>query len=167
MELINYDFHIINNKDYSKLITLSKLNKLYSKHRAFIRILYIYNKYRFIKSYAYITIISAIDTERYFHYNNIDDLQSLYNVTKCILLPIPVKVNNSNIFLITYDYKQLSQIVFIKNHYIFYTDLLFENNVFVNPHHQNISNTIYEAILQTRSISSDIIDSKQLLDNLQ
>lgn len=161
-----YNFNIAHDKDYSKLITLNKLIKIYSKYDVYIQNLHIYNKYKYIKSCAYITVRSPMNIEQYFHYNNIYDLQSLYNIIDCILIPIPAKINGRNIFLLVYNYK-LMQIVFIRNYHIFYTDLIFDNNVFINPDKICIPDWIYNLILRARNISLDIIDSKQILNDMR
>lgn len=174
-----HNFRISWTEDYSEPITLEQLKNVNSSYK-YISIFHIYNQYAYIKSSAFIglaysSVISSIN--KYYHYhshNNYVELNDLYNIVflhNYILMPLTVKVNSKNIFLLTlYDacyYNNMhTSIIYIHNHKIEYTFLSIKKGILYNPHNEFLLSSIKDLILFKYQTINDIINSKLLLNQL-
>lgn len=166
-------------ENYSGLITLNRLQKANSTYK-YINIFHIHNQYKYIKSRAYIGLaysstITGINKYYYYHsQKDCTELNNLYNVlswNNYILLPLPIKINNKNIFLLTLcessTDNKYTNIIFMYDHKIEYTYLTIKKGILYNPHNEFLLNSIKEIIMYGYNIINNIIDSKLLLNQIK
>lgn len=171
-------------ENYSGLITLNQLQKANSSYKC-INIFHIHNQYKYIKSRAYIGLAyssTIAGINGYYYYNHYyyhsqkhcTELNKLYNVLSCnnyILLPLPIKINNKNIFLLTLcessENDKHTNIIFMYDHKIEYTYLTIKKGILYNPHNEFLLNSIKEIIMYGYNIINNIINSKLLLNQIK
>lgn len=175
--MIPCEFDIVYIEDYSQRITYNELNSLYPLYPSMtfcIFIFYIYNEYKYIKSYICLDILygsnsSVSKFQRHYceNYKDIYELQAIKNVNSYILMPLGIKINNKNVFLISsynniYSYNNIcSNIVFFHNYIFKYTHLKLKNDI-LNQY------TIFnDIILKKYNIAKNIFASKNILTEMR
>lgn len=129
-----------------------------------------YNALTYIKSFAHINILcySSFDTtlnpkftyyNKYNKYKKLANLRNAINIYQYLLIPIPVKINNKNIFLLLSVNDMYGNIVFMKNHVMEYSYYHIRNE-----YNNNINNYIDKIILNTYRNGKIIIASKLALE---
>lgn len=123
--MIPCEFDILYIEDYSQKITYNELKSFFPSVTFCIYIFYIYNEYKYIKSYICLDILHGSNSSVFKfqghyceNYKDIYELQAVKNVNSYILMPLGIKINNKNVFLVSsywnmYSYNNIySNIVF-------------------------------------------------------
>lgn len=162
--MIPCEFDILYIEDYSRKITYNELNSFFLSMTFCIYIYYIYNEYKYIKSYICLDILHGSNSSVFKYqghycenYKDIYELQAVKNVNSYILMPLGIKINNKNVFLISSYNNIYSNIVFFHNYIFEYTHLKLKNDI-LNQY------TIFnDIILEKYNIAKNIITSKNML----